>query len=121
MSLQRAWGPPAPRCPVQEPASDHTARAVPLHCGKRPCTAERTEDRPERQATCICGAVTIADAFTRQRWGDLIGSTPVGPSQRRSGSVEAQALGLVASAVSADVVWMKSVWHPLRDEAPLCS
>jgi hypothetical protein len=25
------------------------------------------------------------------------------------------------SAVSADVVWMKSVWHPLRDEAPLCS
>ena len=25
------------------------------------------------------------------------------------------------SAVSADVVWMKSVWHLLRDEAPLCS
>src|SRR5215217_9588454 len=25
------------------------------------------------------------------------------------------------SAVSADVVWMKSVWHLPRDEAPLCS
>src|SRR5215218_10556732 len=27
---------------------------------------------------------------------------------------------LSLSAVSADVVWMKSVWHPLRDAAPLC-
>jgi putative transposase len=58
-----------------------------------------------------------------------LSASPPTAAQRRGplGAMSDEALTtairgvLAASAVSAEIVWMKGVWHFLRDEALICS
>jgi hypothetical protein len=43
------------------------------------------------------------------------------PAQKTEARVGCSVLNRMTSAVSADIVWRKGVWHCLRDEALICS
>src|SRR3982750_1823082 len=70
---------------------------------------------PKRNQSDDCGC----DDDRRQAPIELINRAhpvPFGRSARVSSSRIAR-----SSAASWDIVWLEAVWHPLRDEASLCS